>query len=262
MKTAHCAILVLASTLLVAPLSRAQDEPAKPFDWKRLEGAWAEGPGDRFTCTADAARFRFVASPDRKHLAMKFDGGREWGAEVRRTTEHYVTLRFDAGHPQFAQGEWQLRLLGPASYQVVSTRDDNYATAFGVKCDGPPAAAPQAFDWKLLEGLWAESARRKFACGADQEHYRLVASPDRKRIVIRYDRPTRLMGGREVRELGLTVRRVEGPSLFVMYDKDDPFMSTGEWEFRFLSAGAHRMRFVGWDDPKLFAGTVGVKCGP
>ena len=118
----------------------------------------------------------------------------------------------------------------------------------------------QPFNWKLLEGTWSESTRHQFGCRPDNVQFRIVPSSDRSRVAFKYDRPTTLDGGKEVREFGAEVRRAEGHSLFVKYDKDDAIMSAGEWELRFIGPGVYRMGFSGWDKG-TYNNVLGVKCG-
>lgn len=124
------------------------------------------------------------------------------------------------------------------------------------------ADQPQPFDWSLLDGHWAESTRHQFACRPDNVHFRIVVSPDRRRLTFKLDRPTDLGGGKEVREYGAEIRRAESHSIFLRYDKENVYLvaADGEWELRFLGPGVYRTGFTGWDKG-TYNNVVGVRCG-
>lgn len=122
-------------------------------------------------------------------------------------------------------------------------------------------APTKPFNWKLTEGSWSESTRHQYACRADNVQFRIVVAPDKKRVTFKYDRLISPDGGKETRELGAEVLRADDHSLVLKYDKENPLMSTGEWELRFLGPGVYRMGFSGWDKG-TYNNVVGVKCGP
>jgi hypothetical protein len=79
------------------------------------------------------------------------------------------------------------------------------------------AAGAQEFNWKLLDGTWAESTKHQFGCRPDNLHQTFVVSTDRKTLTLRNDRRWKIGTGAEVTEYTATILKAQGSSLFIKY---------------------------------------------
>ncbi len=52
----------------------------------------------------------------------------------------------------------------------------------------PSVACAQGFDWKRLDGQWAESTKHQFGCRPDNVHRTFEVSADRKTLTLKNDR--------------------------------------------------------------------------
>ena len=123
------------------------------------------------------------------------------------------------------------------------------------------AACAQGFDWKLLEGKWAESTNHQFGCRTENLHQRFEISADRKTLVFKNDRRWRIGTGKEVTEYTASIVRAQGRSLFIKYGPELEGIPAEyrEWEMRFIGPGTYRWRAQSWGQDE-FNNVIGVKC--
>lgn len=123
------------------------------------------------------------------------------------------------------------------------------------------ASHAQNFDWKLLDGKWAESTNHQFGCRAENLHQRFELSADRRTLKFMNDRAWKIGNGTEVKEYSAAVIRAQGKSLFIKYGPELQGIPPEyrEWEMRFIGPGTYRWRATAWA-PDEFNNVVGVKC--
>jgi hypothetical protein len=122
-------------------------------------------------------------------------------------------------------------------------------------------ASASEFDWKLLQGRWAESVKHQYACRPDNVHMKMEISGDRKTITFKLDRPWEISGKRVVTEFKANVLKAEKHSLVIQYF-DIPETVAPEmraWEMRWIGPSTYRWRAAGWD-ANTFNGVIGVLC--
>lgn len=122
-------------------------------------------------------------------------------------------------------------------------------------------AVGQDFNWKLLEGRWAESTKNDFGCRPDKLHQTFVLSSDRKILTFKNDRPWNIGSNGEITEYTATILRAEGNSIFIKYGPElrDIPAEFQEWEMRFIGPGTYRWRPLAWGADE-YNGVIGVKC--
>lgn len=122
-------------------------------------------------------------------------------------------------------------------------------------------AHAQDFDWKLLEGKWAESTNHQFGCRAENLHQRFELSADRRTLKFINDRVWKIGTGAEVREYSASVLRAQGRSLFINYGPELQGIPPEyrEWEMRFIGPGTYRWRAATWAADE-FNNVIGVRC--
>lgn len=122
-------------------------------------------------------------------------------------------------------------------------------------------AQAQEFEWRLLEGKWAESAEHQYGCRAENLHQRFEVSPDRKTLSFKNDRKWKIGTGTEVLEYKASIVKVQGRSLFIKYGAELQGIPAEwrEWEMRFIGPGTYRWRSVNWPSDE-FNNVVGVRC--
>lgn len=126
---------------------------------------------------------------------------------------------------------------------------------------GTSASYAQTFDWKLLEGEWAESTEHRFGCRADNLHHRFLVSPDNKTITFKLDRKWKIGTGDEVTEYGASVLQSSENTLIIRYGSElkgipDEYR---QWELRFIGPGTYRWRATSWRTDQ-YNEVIGVKC--
>ena len=126
---------------------------------------------------------------------------------------------------------------------------------------GGISALAQNFDWKLLEGEWAESVESKFGCRADNVHHRFQVSPDRKSLTFKLDRKWNIGTGQEVEQYAAHIVRSEENALVIRYGPELPGLSEEmrEWELRFIGPSTYRWRSTSWKAGQ-YNQVIGVKC--
>jgi hypothetical protein len=122
-------------------------------------------------------------------------------------------------------------------------------------------ALAQEFNWKLLEGKWAESTNHQFGCRPDNVHHRFSVSADRKTLTFKTDRPWKIGTGPEITEFSATILKAQGNSLFIKYGSELQGIppEQRDWEMRFIGPGTYRWRGVAWRQD-LYNNVIGVKC--
>jgi hypothetical protein len=122
-------------------------------------------------------------------------------------------------------------------------------------------AIAQDFNWKLLEGKWAESTKHQYGCRSDNLHQTFTVSADRKTLTLSNDRKWKIGTGAEVTQYTATILKAEGNSLFITYGPELQGIPPEfrEWEMRFIGPGTYRWRAASWgkDD---YNNVIGVKC--
>jgi hypothetical protein len=123
------------------------------------------------------------------------------------------------------------------------------------------AAGAQEFNWKLLDGTWAESTKHQFGCRPDNLHQTFVVSTDRKTLTLRNDRRWKIGTGAEVTEYTATILKAQGSSLFIKYGPELQGIPPEfrEWEMRFIGPGTYRWRAASWGTDQ-YNNVIGVKC--
>lgn len=126
---------------------------------------------------------------------------------------------------------------------------------------GSSIASAQEFNWKLLDGKWAESTKHQFGCRPDNLHQTFEVSADRKTIKLKNDRRWKIGTGAEVNEYSAAILRAEGNSLIIRYGPELEGIPPEyrEWEMRFIGPGTYRWRARSWA-PDEFNNVIGVKC--
>lgn len=126
---------------------------------------------------------------------------------------------------------------------------------------GVSGASAQDFNWKLLEGNWAESTKHQFGCRPENLHQKLEASPDRKTLKFKNDRRWKIGTGAEVPEYSASIIRAQGNSLFIKYGTELEGIPPQyrEWEMRFIGPGTYRWRAGSWGQDE-YNDVIGVKC--
>ena len=123
------------------------------------------------------------------------------------------------------------------------------------------SAFSQEFDWKLLEGKWAESAEHKFGCRPENLPQHLDVSADRKTLIFKNDRKWKISPGQEVKRYSAAILRTSPNMLIIKYGSDLPGVPEEfrEWEMRFIGPGTYRWRATSWPEGR-YNDVVGVKC--
>ena len=148
MKSHHriaACFLILSAAFAARGETPGNPAPARPFNWKLLDGAWSESAGHQFACSADNAVYRIVVAPDKSRVTFRFDrpvelvGGKavkEFGAEVRRADGNSLVLKYGPENSFMAAGEWELRFIGPGTYRMGHDAwgKEKYNNIFGIKC--------------------------------------------------------------------------------------------------------------------------------
>jgi hypothetical protein len=126
---------------------------------------------------------------------------------------------------------------------------------------GGISAAAEGFDWKLLEGEWAESVESNFGCRPDNLHHRFQVSPDRKSLIFKLDRKWTIGTGQEVEQYAARIVRSEDNALVIRYGPELPGLSEEmrEWEMRFVGPSTYRWRSTSWKAGQ-YNQVIGVKC--
>lgn len=123
------------------------------------------------------------------------------------------------------------------------------------------AAGAEEFNWKLLEGKWAESTEHRFGCRPDNLHQTFEVSADRKTLTLKNDRRWKINSGTDVTEYSAEILRAQGNSLLISYGPEMKGIPPEyrDWEMRFIGPGTYRWRAASWaqDD---FNDVIGVKC--
>jgi hypothetical protein len=119
----------------------------------------------------------------------------------------------------------------------------------------------QGFDWKLLDGNWAESTDHQYGCLAQNLHQRFELSADKKTLKFKNDRIWKIGASAEIREYSAVVVKAQDKSLFIKYaaELQDIPPEYREWEMRFIGPGTYRWRALHWA-PNEFNNVIGVKC--
>lgn len=122
------------------------------------------------------------------------------------------------------------------------------------------SARAQEFDWKLLNGKWAESTDNLYGCRSDNLHQTFEVSADRKSLKFKNDRPWKIVGA-ELKDYSAAIVRAQGRSLFIKYGPElqDVPPEFREWEMRFIGPGTYRWRALSWA-PDQFNNVIGVRC--
>lgn len=130
--------------------------------------------------------------------------------------------------------------------------------AFVTYCLGGCA---QEFDWKLLDGNWAESTDHQYGCRAQNLHQQLELSADKKTLKFKNDRIWKVGADSEIREYSAVVVRAQDNSLFIKYTTELQGIPPDyrEWEMRFIGPGTYRWRALHWGANE-FNNVIGVKC--
>jgi hypothetical protein len=123
------------------------------------------------------------------------------------------------------------------------------------------SAASQEFNWKLLNGKWAESTKHQYGCRSENLHQSFEVSADRKALKFKNDRLWKIGTGAEVTEYSATILRAEGNSLHIKYGPELQGIPPEyrEWEMRFIGPGTYRRRAASWAADE-FNTVIGVKC--
>jgi hypothetical protein len=126
---------------------------------------------------------------------------------------------------------------------------------------GFSAAEAQEFNWKLLDGKWAESTKHQFGCRPDNLHQTFEVSADRKTLRLKNDRRWKIGTGAEVTEYSAAILRTQGNSLFIKYGPELQGIPPEyrDWEMRFIGPGTYRWRAASWGQDE-FNEVIGVKC--
>jgi hypothetical protein len=122
-------------------------------------------------------------------------------------------------------------------------------------------AVAQEFNWKLLEGKWAESTKHQFGCRPDNLHQTFTVSADRKTLTLNNDRRWKIGTGVEVTQYTATIVKAEAYSLFIKYGPELQGIPPEfrEWEMRFIGPGTYRWRAASWGKDE-YNSVIGVKC--
>jgi hypothetical protein len=122
-------------------------------------------------------------------------------------------------------------------------------------------AHAQEFEWKLLNGKWAESTNNQFGCREENLHQTFEVSSDLKTVKFKNDRLWKIGTGAEVKEYSAAVVKTQGRSLFIKYGPELQGIPPEyrEWEMRFIGPSTYRWRAVTWA-PNEFNNVIGVKC--
>jgi len=122
-------------------------------------------------------------------------------------------------------------------------------------------AFAQDFNWKLLEGNWAESTKHQFGCRPDNVHQSFEVSSDRKTLKLKNDRRWKIGTGAEVTEYSATIVSAERNSLIIKYGPElqGILPEYRDWEMRFIGPGTYRWRALSWPKDE-FNDVIGVKC--
>lgn len=130
-----------------------------------------------------------------------------------------------------------------------------------ILCLASGIAAGQEFNWKLLDGRWAESTKHQFGCRAENLHQTFEVSADHRTLTLKNDRLWKIGTGDEVTEYRASILRAEGNSLFIRYGKELQGIPAEyrEWEMRFIGPSTYRWRALTWA-PNEFNDVIGVKC--
>jgi hypothetical protein len=124
-----------------------------------------------------------------------------------------------------------------------------------------PTKAQEPFDWKLLQGQWAESSAHAYACRKDNLHFRFVLSPDRKQVTFKLDRKWQIGTGKEVTEYSAEIREAHGRMLVIRYGPELEGLSDEmrTWELLFIGPGVYRWKATAWP-PGTYNTVIGVRC--
>ncbi len=122
-------------------------------------------------------------------------------------------------------------------------------------------ASAREFNWKLLEGKWAESTKNQFGCRPDNLHQTFLVSADRKTLTLKNDRRWKIGTGAEVSEYTATILKADGNSIFIKYGPELQGIPPEfrEWEMRFIGPGTYRWRAASWGQDE-YNNVIGVKC--
>jgi hypothetical protein len=146
-------------------------------------------------------------------------------------------------------------------YTLISPRVVICTLAFTSAAVLSQRAHAQEFDWRLLNGKWAESTDHQFGCRVDNLHQKFELSSDQKTLKFKNDRLWKIGTGVEVREYSASVVKAQGRSLFIKYGPELQGIPPEyrEWEMRFIGPGTYRWRAVHWAADE-FNNVIGVKC--
>jgi hypothetical protein len=122
-------------------------------------------------------------------------------------------------------------------------------------------ARAQEFDWKLLEGKWAESTAQTFGCRPENLHQFLQVSADRKTLTFNNDRKWKVGSGQELERYSAAILRTSPNMIIIKYGPDLPGIPEEyrQWEMRFIGPGTYRWRAASWPEGQ-YNDVVGVKC--
>ena len=125
------------------------------------------------------------------------------------------------------------------------------------------AARAEDFNFKLLEGEWAESVQNAFGCRPDNLHFRFAVSEDHQRLDFVLDRPWRIGNGPQVQHYGAAIVSQSPLMLVIRYDENVAAIPAGmrEWELLFIGAGTYRWRATFWRRGE-YNDVIGTKCAP
>jgi hypothetical protein len=122
-------------------------------------------------------------------------------------------------------------------------------------------AGAQNFDWKLLDGKWAESTSHQYGCRPDNLHQTFEVSADQKTLKLKNDRRWKIGTGAEVTEYNATIVGARDRSVFIKYGSELEGIPPEyrEWEMRFIGPGTYRWRATSWRQDE-YNDVIGVKC--
>jgi hypothetical protein len=137
-----------------------------------------------------------------------------------------------------------------------------WTAAIGALCASAAFAAPEPFDWSLLNGQWAESAEHAYACRPDNVHFSFDVSPDRSGLRFKLDRPWPI-AGKQLAEYSASIVEASGRMLVIRYGPElsDIPSDMREWELLFIGPGVYRWRATAWRSGS-YNNVIGVRCRP
>ena len=149
------------------------------------------------------------------------------------------------------------------TFSAVARRLARRCVALLLACAGAAPVHAQGFDYKLLEGEWAESVRNGYGCRPDNLHFRLAVSADHTHLDFVLDRPWRIGRAAPVQRYGAAIVSESPTMLVIRYDDSVAGIPANmrEWEMLFIGPGTYRWRATFWRRGE-YNDVVGVKCGP